>query len=178
MPAASGGGGTGGTSGGSWVAGSGSFGLKNQPGGIWRENAPGSMGTPKKAPTQGPAAEGLVPAALPGLPTEVPATVSVPGRARSGGILASRSLAGAHPASGAGFGASRTGGSRSVGSKTASLGAHRHAGTQSHAGSSRGSGAGSSSSHGKSQPPSVFAPSSSSARGGMHQPGSGRGTIP
>jgi hypothetical protein len=155
------------------VAGSGSFGLKNQPGGIWRENAPGSMGTPKKAPAQSPAAEGLVPAAFPGLAAESPATASSPGRARPGGILASRSPADAHRASGARSEASRgfrSGGNRSVSSKSASIGAHSHAG-KSHAGASHGSGAGSFSSRAKTQP-------GSSTMGGMHQPGSARKTVP
>lgn len=95
-----------GATGGSWAAGSGSFGMKAQPDGIWHENGGGSMGTPNTAPTQSPAAEGLVPAALPGLPAEFPATASSPGGARSGGIPASGSRAGGHPGSGAQFAAS------------------------------------------------------------------------
>jgi hypothetical protein len=107
------------------------------------------------------------------LAAEGPATGS-PGGARSGGIPASRSPAGAHPTSGARSGASsgfRSGGNRSVGSKPASLGAHHRAGTKSHTGPSHGSGAGSSSSHAKTRP-------GSSTMGGMHQPGSGREPIP
>jgi hypothetical protein len=164
-----------GAKGGSWVAGSGSFGMKAQPGGICHESGSGSMGTRGTAHTQIPAAEGFAPAALPGLPVGAPAAAGAPGRARFGVSLASRSPAGGHPGSGVRLGASsgsRTGGSRSAGSKPASLGAH------SRAGSSHGSGAGSSSSHAKTQPPSAFTPSRSSARGGMRQPGSGRETIP
>src|SRR5208337_222643 len=124
-----------GASGGSWVSGTASFGIKNQPGGIWRESGSGS----NTAPTQSPAARSSVPASIPGSGVQGPAIASFPGRARSAGILASRSPAGGHPASGARFGApsgSRTGGSKSVGSKQASLGAHSHAGKLNHASAS------------------------------------------
>jgi hypothetical protein len=164
---------------GSWGTGTGSFGMKAQPGGIWRESVGGSMGTPNTAPTQSAAAKGLVSAEPPGLATEGPATLRSPGGARSGGILASRSPAGAHPASGARSGASsdfRSGGNRSVGGKLASIGAHHQPGTKSHAGPNHGSG--SSGSHAKTKPPSAFTPSGSSTMGGMHQPGSGREPIP
>jgi hypothetical protein len=49
-------------SGGSWRAGSGSFGMKPQADGIWRESGGGS----NTAPMESPAARSSVPAALPG----------------------------------------------------------------------------------------------------------------
>ncbi|MGD0480643.1 MAG: hypothetical protein ABSA42_10770 [Terracidiphilus sp.] len=169
-----------GATGGSWAAGSGSFGMKPQPGGIWRETGGGSMGTPNTAPTQSSAAKSLVPATFPGLAGEGPATGSSSGGAGSRRTLASRSPTGGHPTSGARIGASngfRTGGSRPVGNKPVSLGAHRQSGSQSHAGPGHGSGAGSSSSHAKTQVPSAFAPSSPSAKGGTRQPDSGHDSI-
>jgi hypothetical protein len=174
-----------GATGGSWGAGSGSFGIKNQPSGIWRDSGGGSMGTPSGGPTQSSAARGLVPETTPGLSAKGPATGGAPGGARSSGILASRSHAGAHPTSSAHFGVSsgfRSGGNRSVGGKPGSPGAHRRPGTKGHAGSSHGSGEGSSSSHAKTRAPSAFTPSGSSTTGGMGggmgQPGSGREPIP
>ncbi len=166
-----------GASGGSWVSGTASFGIKNQPGGIWRESGSGS----NTAPTHSPAAKSSVPASIPGSGVQGPAIASSPGRARSAGILASRSPAGGHPVSGARFGApsgSRSGGSKSVGSKQASLGAHSHAGKQNHASASHVSSARSSSSHAKTHVPSAFTPSGPSTMGGMHQPGAGREPIP
>jgi hypothetical protein len=150
---------------GSWGTGTGSFGIKPQPGGIWRENGGGSMGTPNTPSTQGSAARTSVPAALPGPGVEVPATSSAPRGARSGGVLASRSPSGAR--SGASNGV-RSSGNRSMGNKRASLGAHRQPTSKSHAGGSRGSSAGSSSSHATTHTHSAFTPSHSSAMGGMH----------
>lgn len=164
-----------GATGGSWWAGGGSFGMRAQPGGIWYDSGGGSMGTPGTAPTQIPVAEGFAPAALPGLPAEVPATASTPGGARSRGIPASRSMAGGHPGSGTHFAVSsgsHPGGSRSVSSKQTSLGARGHAGP------SRGLGLGSSSGHAKPPAPSVFAPLGSSTMGGTPPPGSTHETIP
>lgn len=166
---------------GSWAAGSGSFAIKNQPGGIWRDSGGGSMGFPSTGPTQSSAGRGLVPAAAPGLSATGPATASAPSAGRSRGILASRSQGRARPTSGAHFGASRgfrSGGNRSMGRKPTSHGAHHQLGTNSHAGSSHESGAGSSSSHDNIRSRSAFTPSGSSTTGGMGQPGSGREPIP
>jgi hypothetical protein len=162
---------------GNWVAGSGSFGMQAQPGGIWHESGSGSVGTPSPAPTRSPAAEGFAPAALPGLAAEGPATAGSPGPARSGGIPASRSLLGAHPAFGASSG-SRTGGSRSVGTKPASLGAHRQQASQGRAGTNQASGAGSSNLHAKTQARSGFTPSRPFAPRGTRKQDSTHETIP
>jgi hypothetical protein len=170
-----------GASGENWGTETGGFGMKSQPGGIWHESGSGSMGAPTTASTQSSAAKSSIPEALPGPSVQGPATASSPGKARSGGILASRSQTGTHPTSGARFGASngfRPGGNRSTGSRQPSLGANHRAGTQSRAGANQRSGAGSSSSHAKAHAHSAFTPSGSAVTGGMHQPGSGREPIP
>jgi hypothetical protein len=170
-----------GATGGNWGTGTGSFGMKSQPGGIWHEGGSGSMGMPASASTQSSAARSSIPEALPGPSVQGPATASSPGRARSDGILASRSRTGTHPTSGARFGASngfRPGGYRSAGNRQASFGANHRAGTKNHARESQESGAGSSSSHAKTHAHSAFTPSGSSVTGATHQPGSGREPIP
>lgn len=139
------------TTSGSWVAGSSSFGIKQQPGTSWRESGGGSLGTPGAAHTQSSAVEDLVPAALPGFPVGNPATVGIHGGARSGG----------HSVSGGRFGVSsgaHTPVQRTLGSKSALPSARGHAGSQSHAGPSQGS------SPGYSSPPAKT-PSSSTTDG-------------
>ena len=170
-----------GATGASWAAGSSSFGIKNQSGGIWREGGAGSMGTSNTGAARSSAARGLVPETTPEFSPKGPGTAGAPGGVRSGGILASRSHAGAHPTSGGRFGAPsgfRSGGNRSVGSKPGSMGARPRPRTKGHAGPSHGSGEGSSSSHAKTRTPSAFTSPGSSTMGGMGQPGSGREPIP
>jgi hypothetical protein len=153
--------------------------MKSQPGGIWRETGGGSMAPSNTTPTQSSADRGLVAPATPGLVANGPAIGGSPRGARSGGNLTSRSLAGAHPTSGARFGATsgfRSRGNKAVGGKRPSLGAHRQPGTKSHSGPTPGSG--SSKSHAKAQSHSAFTPSGSSTMGGMRQPGSAGETIP
>jgi hypothetical protein len=164
-----------------WGAGSGSFEMKSQPGGIWHESGTGSMGMPTTAPTQSSAARSPISEALPGPNVPATAAASSPGRARTGGILASHSQAGTHPPSGARFGASngfRSSSNRSTGNRQPSLGANHRASTQHQSGASHGSGAGSSSSHAKTNAHSAFPTSGSSVTGGTHQPGAGREPIP
>ncbi len=168
-----------GANGGNWAAGSGSFGMKGQPGGIWRETGGGSMGAPNTATAESAAAKSLVPEELPGWSADIPATAGSPRGGQSNRIPVSRSPAGARPVSGARFAASngfRSGGNRSVASKAPSLGGHRAAGTKNHAGPPHGFAP--SSSHPKTKPPSEFGPSGSSTMGGMHQADTGREPIP
>jgi len=166
---------------GSWAAGSGSFGMKAQPGGIWRETGGGSLGTQGTASMKTPAVQGFAPAAFPGLSVTAPAAVSAPGRARSGGGLASRSPAGARSTTGARFGAangSRTGGFKSAGSRTTSVGSRGQTGSQSRIGQGRGSSANPSIFHNRTPVPSAFAPPHSSSTTGMHESGTGGGSNP
>lgn len=164
-----------GVSGGSWKAGGGSFAMKPQAGGIWRESRGGSMGSPNTAPTESSAAKNLVSATFPELTGESPATPGSPGGAGSRRTLSSRSSTGGRPASGARFGVSN--GFRPGGRKPTSSAAHRQPGSQSHAGSSHESNASSSSSHAKTQVPSAFAPSKPAAAGGTQQPDSEHDSI-
>jgi hypothetical protein len=138
----------GGATSGGWVAGSSSFGIKQQSGTSWRESDGGSVGTPGAAHTQSSAAEDLVPAALPGSPVGSPAAIGTRGGARPG----------AHPVSGGRFTASsgaHTPVHKTLGGKSVVAGAHGHAGSQSHAGPSHGFDAGSSSPPAKTPSPST-----------------------
>jgi len=134
----------GGATSGGWVAGSSSFGIKQQSGTSWRESGGGSLETPGAAHTQSSAAEDLVPAALPGSPVVSPAAMGIRGGARPG----------AHTVSGGRFAASsgaHTPVHKTLGSKSAVPGARGHASSLSHAGPSHGFDAGSSSPPAKTQ---------------------------